>query len=1139
MVLKLSQKAQFGCVLLVLLIILLIPLFVLANEISTKSEQVPLKIFVVSPSNNQSISNSGIIIVVIEPVELVSSAWFEVGNIKGLLSKENNFSADFDSTLLPEGVNIFSVHACSVDNCSAVEVPIIVKNKKDETILGEDQNAGTEAAGEEPANENVIDENAREPVVEPPQQEYLPEIQEKKKVKINGSNLFSPLTLFNKDGTVANSGVDFFDADENIYDARIDFLDSRLASIELNDVVLDSNGVLVEVDGSIDPATVEIQNYEVLSTIAINPVMSFSSGKMEFNVPQEATKLFRCAEWNFSEKSCNGSWEKIAMVKGLEKLEVQFLNSGQAYSFTRLSSKKIRMLSQKDEFSLNEKPEFEVFIEDFGKAFSDGTLNRVTQVFLRGPGGREELPPEQITEQGDGTFSIVVERTRKFAPGIYKLIFETEEDNETVEQEFSFKWGLVSVNTRKSIYKPGEEAELIIVVLNGNGSPVCGAEITAGIEEPGGAKTFLSTESGTIMAGVECGLYDAKFVTKTEGTHKINVVAVADGVRSSFETDFLVMQNYDFDIIRTADSKIDPTISNSFTVRIDVSSFTSASSIQIKEYVPKEFNISTDATIEEIGNAKVLSWNKDLVDGKTYVEYLYSVPSEWPRLYELGRLEISYDGKSFSEARYWHVAVDPIETTVFHFRNPAEYNYSEPAPNDAISGETFVGTATESIFGMHPSTGTTSTGVAKVLGSTVTGNYKHSLFVSPPLTAQSIAAGNWTINIWGKELTTSDDATPRASIWVWADSNDNKAGPIVGTVTAFASEWTTALTRKTLTVAGSAITINKKDKIVVEIDNRGLTPATGARVDYNFGNAAMDGNVIFAGAPIALYAEANVPSITTPGADNNTGLLTNTNFLVTASTACSSSYFDCGDTNVSIQWCSGENCSDFVDVNSTSGAIQLVSGANPPRDYVFNSGDTNTTHQWVLKATQGGTYELRVRVDGNNTDANYSSGTDRTMVIQAPADYSFALNLPLTSCTQGKGSIDAGTTCDRGYFETTDLSGLADQLKVDPDGQTSTIPFFVYDNQSGSNDMNFTLALDAPLPPTLKLKVSQIYGGWATSCTGDTKTNCVEVSTSATNIGKAVYSAGTQDLNIFIWADFVAAEVGSTDRNVTSTSIAS
>ncbi len=97
----------------------------------------------------------------------------------------------------------------------------------------------------------------------------------------------------------------------------------------------------------------------------------------------------------------------------------------------------------------------------------------------------------------------------------------------------------------------------------------------------------------------------------------------------------------------------------------------------------------------------------------------------------------------------------------------------------------------------------------------------------------------------------------------------------------------------------------------------------------------------------------------------------------------------------------------------------------------------------------------------------------------------------------------------------------------------------IYDNQSTSNsDLNILLDLNEALPATLFLKVSKTYDGWAGTCTGDTDTNCLNVSITATNIGEAVYSDGRQDLNIFIWGDFLAAAVGSTDRNVDSNSIA-
>ena len=48
--------------------------------------------------------------------------------------------------------------------------------------------------------------------------------------------------------------------------------------------------------------------------------------------------------------------------------------------------------------------------------------------------------------------------------------------------------------------------------------------------------------------------------------------------------------------------------------------------------------------------------------------------------------------------------------------------------------------------------------------------------------------------------------------------------------------------------------------------------------------------------------------------------------------------------------------------------------------------------------------------------------------------------------------------------------------------------------------------------------------------------NCVNVTTTTTNIGKAVYSTGTQDLNIFVFGDFLNAGILNIDRNVTHTS---
>src|SRR5258708_1151013 len=64
-----------------------------------------------------------------------------------------------------------------------------------------------------------------------------------------------------------------------------------------------------------------------------------------------------------------------------------------------------------------------------------------------------------------------------FTPGLYRLSLKLRilEGEVNVEQDFS--WGVIAVNTNKSIYKPGETAKIGIGVLNDTGETLCMKEI--------------------------------------------------------------------------------------------------------------------------------------------------------------------------------------------------------------------------------------------------------------------------------------------------------------------------------------------------------------------------------------------------------------------------------------------------------------------------------------------------------------------------------------------------------------------------------------------------------------------------------------------------------------------------------------
>gem|GEM_PF-5023551 len=350
----------------------------------------------------------------------------------------------------------------------------------------------------------------------------------------------------------------------------------------------------------------------------------------------------------------------LSLLNETRNLTTEFKVIQENISEINITAISVSLKAKKKHFKAEEKPEF-IFEYVTEKTKSEKALKLTTEnetiktsVYYKGQ--LTDIEPE-IEKLREGKFSIELPMKRAFRAGIYKLEVQLTKNGETYTQEQEFPWGLVSLNTKKSIYKPGEPAEFIMVVLDRDGHSVCNANIYLTVTNPDNEKTIYSTGEGTVTTGSECGLYNANYPTEIEGNHTINIAAIISGIEVNFSTHFLVQQNYEFDIIRTAQSKIDPTKQEWFDVRIDIESFTDTETLTIKEFVPVEFDIISDADIEVKGDTKILTWNKNLIKDKTSATYTYSVPRVWPYLYALGPAEINYR-ETFTEARPWYVAVD-------------------------------------------------------------------------------------------------------------------------------------------------------------------------------------------------------------------------------------------------------------------------------------------------------------------------------------------------------------------------------------------------------------------------------------------------------------------------------------------------
>src|SRR5574337_575734 len=326
----------------------------------------------------------------------------------------------------------------------------------------------------------------------------------------------------------------------------------------------------------------------------------------------------------------------------------------------------------KSSYTIGDNPEFEfkIFkdsdIKKIKKTIKanmqhDGWNEKNTTITVKviAPDGTEIPLKSEFKKMKEGKFDIKILSKKYGKPGLYtiKTIMRSEEHTYTTQNQYA--WGLVSLNTQKSTYKPGEIANMTMVVLDSGGHPVCNANLSVTVTDPSSHITTLLSGVG-ISAGSECGLYHAQYTTTILGNYTVNVSATTNSIRTDFNTSFLVQNNIPFDIIRIAQSKIDPVNNpNLFNVKIDVESFVNPTTIVIKESVPSVLNVTTDASVQTVGDSKVLTWNKDLMGNKTSVQYSYTVPLVFPQLYALGPVQITYDNQTFVEARQWFVANDP------------------------------------------------------------------------------------------------------------------------------------------------------------------------------------------------------------------------------------------------------------------------------------------------------------------------------------------------------------------------------------------------------------------------------------------------------------------------------------------------
>jgi len=232
---------------------------------------------------------------------------------------------------------------------------------------------------------------------------------------------------------------------------------------------------------------------------------------------------------------------------------------------------------------------------------------------------------EVLEDQEASDDALEISRPRNFKPGKYHLNIKDKE-TEKILFDQDFTWGVLAINTNRSVYTPGQTAKISLAVLDEEGMMVCDAKLKLKIQ----SSNVKTTEDGTIRVNPECEIhgftlrpdYEAEYQVAQAGVYEMELTAETENGRYAITDSFMVKDEVPFDVERITATRIYPPQEYPVVFKININQDFKG---EIVEAVPQDFEIitpdfkeTTEFRVEENDNQKekLLIWPVDFGKGE-------------------------------------------------------------------------------------------------------------------------------------------------------------------------------------------------------------------------------------------------------------------------------------------------------------------------------------------------------------------------------------------------------------------------------------------------------------------------------------------------------------------------------------------